>query len=125
MENLQNTIRNKLSINISYKLEIKTNNAWRSLYLSSLWKMGHHALAQEATSPYWFEWCGAKLNTHGIWLAEKMRERDEWLENIGFSRHSYGQSNGRQRMNVLRVTPTPIFIDFSQVLGFLAIGEGF
>ena len=75
--------------------------------------MGHHALAQEATSPYWFEWGGAKLNTHGMWLMEKMRERDEWLERVGSSRHSYGQSNNGQRRNVLRVTPTLVFIAFS------------
>ena len=80
--------------------------------------MGHHALAQEATSPYWFEWGGAKLNTHGMWLMEKMGERDEWLEILGSSRHSYGKSNGRQGMSVLRVTPTPIFINFSWVLEF-------
>ena len=58
-------------------------------------EMGHHALAQEAASPYWFEWCGVKLNTHGMWLIEQMRERDEWLERFGSSRHSYGQSSSR------------------------------
>ena len=36
--------------------------------------MGHHALSQGAASPYWFEWCGAKLNTQGKWLMEKMIE---------------------------------------------------
>ena len=80
--------------------------------------MGHHALAQEAASPYWFEWCGAKLNTHGIWLVEQMEEGDEWLERVVSSRHPYRQSNVRHRRNVLRVTPTLVFIVFSQVLGF-------
>ena len=49
---------------------------------------------------------------------EQMRERDEWLERVGSARHSYGKSNGRYGMNVLRVTPTPIFIAFFGVLGF-------
>ena len=80
--------------------------------------MGHHALAQEAASPYWFEWCGAKLNTHGMWLMEQMGEGDEWLERVGSSRHSYRKSNGRQGMNFLRVTPTLVFIDFFEFLGF-------
>ena len=43
----------------------------------------------------------------------KWSEMDEWLERGGSSRHSYGQSNGRQGMSVLRVTPTPLFIIFS------------
>ena len=44
---------------------------------------------------------------------EQKRERDEWLERVGSSRNSYRQSNGRQGMSVLRVTPTPLFIVFS------------
>ena len=76
--------------------------------------MGHHALAQGAASPYWFEWCGTKLNTQGKWLMEQKRGRDEWLERVGSSRYSYRQSNGRQGMSVLRVTPTPLFIVFSR-----------
>ena len=74
--------------------------------------MGHHALAQEAASPYWFEWCGAKLNTHGMWLMEKMGERGECLERVGSLRNSYRKSNTGKGMNVLRVTPTPVFISF-------------
>ena len=53
--------------------------------------MGHHALAQGASSPYWFEWCGAKLNTQGKWLMEQMRERGEWIERDG----SQGTHTGR------------------------------
>ena len=53
--------------------------------------MGHHALAQEVTSTFWFEWCGAKLNTHGMWLMEQMMERGEWLERDG----SHGTQMGR------------------------------
>ena len=45
--------------------------------------MGHHYLAQGTTSPYWFEWFGAKLNTQGKWLMEQMREMGEWLERYG------------------------------------------
>ena len=46
--------------------------------------MGHHALAQEAASPYRFEWCGSKIDTHGMWLMKKIMERVEWLERGGF-----------------------------------------
>ena len=45
--------------------------------------MGYHALDQGAASPYWFEWCGAKLNTQGKWLMEQMRERGECIERDG------------------------------------------
>ena len=44
---------------------------------------------------------------------EQMGERDEWLERVVSSRHSYRKSNGSQGMNVLRVTPTLVFIAFS------------
>ena len=43
---------------------------------------------------------------------EKEKERDEWLERVGSSRHLDGQSKGRQGMSVLGVTPIPVFIVF-------------
>ena len=65
--------------------------------------MGHHALAWESTS----------LRNGELWLNGRMDEREgEWLERKMVSRHSLDQHNNMERRNVLRVTPTPLFIIF-------------
>ena len=51
-----------------------------------------------------------------LWLKGKMDEREcGWLERQIVSRHPLGQRNSMQERNLLRVTPTPLFIVF---LGF-------
>ena len=57
------------------------------------------------------------MGEHGeLWLNGRMDEREgEWLERKMVSRHSLEQHNNMQVRNVLRVTPTPLLIDF---LGF-------
>ena len=65
--------------------------------------MDHHALDLEAPLSLW----DGSL-AHGA-----MEEREgEWLERKRASRHSHEQHNDRERRSVLRVTPTPLFIDF-------------
>ena len=65
--------------------------------------MGHHALAWESTS----------LRNGELWLNGRMDEREgEWLERKMVSRYSLRQHNNRERRNVLRVIPTPLFILF-------------
>ena len=65
--------------------------------------MAHHALA----------WGSTSLRNGELWLNGRMDEREgEWLERKMVSRHSLGQHNNMERRNVLRVTPTPLFIIF-------------
>ena len=69
-------------------------------------EMGHHALALEAPLFLW----------DGSFAYGAMEKREcEWLERQMVSRHPLGQHNSIQGRNVLRVTPTPLFIVF---LGF-------
>ena len=50
-----------------------------------------------------------------LWLNGEMEEREgEWLERKMVSRHSLGKHNNRERRNKCRVTPSPLFILFSQ-----------
>ena len=64
--------------------------------------MDHHALV-----------LGAPLNGMESLPYGSMKEREvEWLERQMVSRHSLGQHNNMERRNVLRVTPTPLFIAF-------------
>ena len=66
--------------------------------------MGHHALAWRRTSI---------LAMGDQWLKGKMDKREcGWLERKMVSRHLLGQHNSMQGRNVLRVTPTPLFIAF-------------
>ena len=75
------------------------------LYL--LVEMGHHALAWRNTS---------LLAVGELWLKGKMDEMEcGWLERKMVLRHPLEQHNSMQGRNVLRVTPTPLFIAF---LGF-------
>ena len=54
-----------------------------------------------------------------LWLNGGMEEREgEWLERKMVSRHSHGQHNDREMRSDLRVTPTPLFILFLNILGF-------
>ena len=70
---------------------------------SSWVEMGHHALALEAP----LSLCDGSLS------GGAMEEREgEWLERKMVSRHSHGKHNDRERISVLRVTPTPLFILF-------------
>ena len=72
-------------------------------------EMGHHALALEAPLSLW----DGSL-AHGA--MEEMK--GEWLERKRVSRHSHKKHNNRERRNVLRVTPTPLFILFLRDLVF-------
>ena len=59
------------------------------------------------------------LNGMGFWLMEKMEEKGEWFERCGSqSTHTCRVTIGKMR-NVLKVTPTLVFIaiyEFFRVL---------
>ena len=70
--------------------------------------MGHHALALEHLSL----WDG------DLALGEMEEREGELLERQSVSRHSHGRHNNRERRSLLKVTPTLVFIAFSEFLGF-------
>ena len=74
----------------------------------------HHAQAQEATSLQgWVVWSKAQ-HARGLASGAKWNEGNEWLENDGFSRHSYRQSNGRKEWRCVDGDPyTSIYTFFS------------
>ena len=75
---------------------------------------------------FWWKWANMPqlgeaplLRMGELWLNGRMDEREsEWLERQMVSRHSLEQHNNMQERNDLRVTPTPLFIDF---LGFFRV----
>ena len=73
-------------------------------YTFSLNGMGHHALAWRSTS---FGWGSYGSMEDGGWRRGSVGGlRDKGSQGI------HGQHNSMQGRSVLRVTPTPLFIDF-------------
>ena len=73
--------------------------------------MGHHALS----------WGSTSLRNGELWLNGRMDESEgEWLERKMISRHPLEQHNNMERRNVLRVTPTPLFILFLNIFRVLS-----
>ena len=89
-------------------LENYNTNEIKHKYTFSRWKWATMPLA-----------LGAPLNGMEALAPGAMEEREgQWLERKMVSRHSHGHHNDRERRNVLRVTPTPLFIHFLRDLGF-------
>ena len=88
-------------------------------------KWGHHAQAQEATSPQdWMVWSKAQ-RTRGLVNGGDEVKGVSGLRMMGSQgTHASIITLGRNG-HVLIVTPTLLFIAFSLVLGFLALGQCF
>ena len=75
---------------------------------------------------YKVEWYGARLNIQEVWLVEKneVKGMNGLRMMVSQGTHMGIVTVGRNR-HLLRVTSTLLFIAFSLVLGFLALGQGF